>query len=249
MQVFLYFTVFLWYNNIIKIGEKVGLFMKTLEQLQEEILALKAQLDENKIQIEKLTLLNKWYEEQLKLSRQKRFGASSEKNKHEMPEQLNLFNEAEAEKAAAPFIAEPNLEEVIRKPKKKSKRGEFTKELPVEIIEYKLPETEQSCPNCHDKLHVMKQEIRKELKIIPVQVMVVEHVTNIYACRSCDKNAIETPIVKAPAPSALIAKSLVSPSVLAYIMNQKFTNAMPLNRQEQDFKRFGVNITRQNLSN
>ncbi len=32
-------------------------------------------------------------------------------------------------------------------------------------------------------------------------------------------------------------------------MNQKFTNAMPLYRQEQDFKRLGVSLSRQNLSN
>lgn len=32
-------------------------------------------------------------------------------------------------------------------------------------------------------------------------------------------------------------------------MNQKFVNAMPLYRQEQEFKRLGVILSRQNLSN
>lgn len=36
---------------------------------------------------------------------------------------------------------------------------------------------------------------------------------------------------------------------MAYILNQKYTNAMPLYRQEQEFKRYGIELNRQNLSN
>jgi transposase len=42
---------------------------------------------------------------------------------------------------------------------------------------------------------------------------------------------------------------MVSAELMAYIMNQKFVNAMPLYRQEQEFKRLGVVLSRQNLSN
>lgn len=210
--------------------------------------ALKAKLKEQEEQIQKLEALNNWYEEQLKLSRKKMFGKSSESSKHDGIEQLNLFNEAEAEPTA--FIVEPTVETVTYERKtKKSKRGESFKDLPVEVIEYTLPEDQQSCPVCASPLHSMKKEVRKELKIIPAQVSIVEHVSYTYACRNCEKNALETPIINAVAPKALIAKSLVSPSVMAYLMNQKFTNALPLYRQEQEFKRLGVKISRQNLSN
>jgi len=36
---------------------------------------------------------------------------------------------------------------------------------------------------------------------------------------------------------------------VAYIMSQKFVNALPLYRQEQDFARFGVTLSRQTLAN
>ena len=36
---------------------------------------------------------------------------------------------------------------------------------------------------------------------------------------------------------------------MSYILNQKYTLALPLNRQEQEFKRLGINLSRQNLSN
>ena len=36
---------------------------------------------------------------------------------------------------------------------------------------------------------------------------------------------------------------------MSYIMNQKYTLALPLYRMEQEFKRLGFEISRQNLSN
>ena len=121
--------------------------------------------------------------------------------------------------------------------------------LPVETIEYKLAEEEKVCDVCGSILTEMKKEVRKELKIIPAQVKVIEHVTYVYSCRNCDKNGTEGYIKRADSPKALIPKSMVSPSILAYILNQKYTNAMPLYRQEQEFNRYGVMLTRQNLSN
>ena len=48
---------------------------------------------------------------------------------------------------------------------------------------------------------------------------------------------------------ALIKKSVVPPSFMSYIMNRKYTLALPLYRMEQEFKRLGFEISRQNLSN
>jgi len=220
--------------------------MQTKLQLQEEVSALKALLKDSNKQLQELEALNNWYMQQLKLNRKKLFGSSSESSKYDGIEQLNFFNEAEAERK--PFTEEPTSETVTYQ-RKKGKRGSSLKNLPVEVIEYTLPESEQSCPKCGETLHVMSKEVRKELKIIPAKVSVVEHVSYVYSCRGCEKNNIETPVITAKAPKALIPKSLVSPGLMAYVMNQKFTNAMPLYRQEQDFKRLGVSLSRQNLSN
>ena len=72
----------------------------------------------------------------------------------------------------------------------------------------------------------MKYEIRRELKIVPAKVSVVEHKKTVYVCKNCDKNGIEANFKTAKGVSALIEKSLASPSMLAYTMNQKFTNAL-----------------------
>lgn len=54
--------------------------------------------------------------EQLKLSKRQKFGASAEVVA-EGYEQINLFNEAEAERTA--FKPEPTVEEVVKKSKRK----------------------------------------------------------------------------------------------------------------------------------
>ena len=56
------------------------------------------------------------------------------------------------------------------------------------------------------------------------------------------------PVVTAPMPAPLIHKSAASPSLVSYIISEKFVKAMPLYRQEQEFARQGLTISRQNMS-
>lgn len=57
-------------------------------------------------------------------------------------------------------------------------------------------------------------------------------------------------MVKAGIPVPVISKSgIVSPSLLAYIICAKYVLALPLNRQEQEFSRLGIEIPRQNMAN
>lgn len=226
--------------------------MDLLEQQRLEIEALKSKLKEQEEKIASLEELNAWYIEQFKLRQQKKFGASSEKADQDQISIADafsdLFNEAEVLKE--PIVIEPDQNTVLPEvKKKKAKRGSKFDTLPVDPIKYKLSEEEQVCAICGSPLTKMKKEIRKELVIIPAQVKVIEHITYVYSCRKCDKEGLGGYIKAAESPKALIPKSVVSPSLMAYILNQKYTNAMPLYRQEQEFKRYGIHLTRQDLSN
>jgi transposase len=224
---------------------KTGLDEKQLNATDENLETLQNKCAIQEQKIEELAAKVKWYEEQFRLGQQKRFGASSEKTD---AEQLTIFNEAEQEADAK--AAEPSVEEITYKRKKqKGKNDKMLEDLPVEVVEYRLSETEQVCPECDSPLHEMSREVRKELKIIPAQVKVVEHVRFVYACRSCEQNAIKTPIITAPMPAPVLPKSLVSPSLMAFIMNRKYAEAIPLYRQEQQFKNFGIELSRQNMAN
>ena len=198
-------------------------------------------------EVEKLNVLVKYYEEQLALLKHQKYGASSEKTQS-ANRQLLLFDEAEKE--ADHRKPEPTLEEITYKRRKREgKREDDLSKLPVEVVEYSLPEERRVCPECAGTMHVMGHDSRRELEIIPAKVVVKEHRWEVYSCRNCERNGTETPVVKASAPEPLIKGSLASPSSAAYIMTQKYVNAMPLYRQEQDLLSRDITLSRQMMAN
>ena len=110
-----------------------------------------------------------------------------------------LFNEAEVEAEAVSATPEPTVETITYKRRKpKGHREVILADLPEEIIEYRLPENEQICSCCHGPLHEMSTEVRRELKIIPVQLKVVKHVCYVYSCRHCERGEGATPVITVP---------------------------------------------------
>ncbi|MEG1312088.1 MAG: IS66 family transposase zinc-finger binding domain-containing protein [Romboutsia sp.] len=63
------------------------------------------------------------------------------------------------------------------------------------------------CPQCTNERHIIGKSEGMELRIKPVGVEVVKHVTYAYGCRDCEKNAITVPIQKSKAPRAVIEKN------------------------------------------
>jgi transposase len=120
--------------------------------------------------------------------------------------------------------------------------------LPVETIEYRLPEEEQVCSCCSGSLHEMSTEVRQELIYIPAELKVRKHVKYVYSCGRCKDEEIETPIKTASMPKPAIPGSLASPSILSHIMTQKYVDGLPLYRQEKQFTRMGINLSRQTFA-
>lgn len=206
-------------NNPVQSSVKSDLSVTdTIEALRTRCLQLEQQMQEMKVRLE-------WYESQFRLHQHQRFLPSSERTVEPLP----LFDEAEKE--APPPQEEPAKEEITYHRKKTAGQRELLMEdLPVERIEYTLPEEAQLCPQCHGPLHPMSTSVRKELIVIPAQVKVREHVQHIYACRHCQQQALSTPILSAPLPVPVLPGSYVSPSLLAYIMCRKYEEALPLYR-------------------
>jgi len=226
--------------------------------IEEEIVRLKVEIanlqDENKMlrdENERKDLLIQNFIEQIKLAQQHKFGTSSERT--EIPDKPSLFNEAET--IADNEATEPEQTEHIEysRRKRKGKREEFYKNLPVKEVVHELPEWERICPKCGKPLRECGREVvRCEVERIPAIINRLAHVQVIYDCSECDKDpeAEKRSIIKAEVPAPVIPNSgIASPSLVAYVVSNKYMLALPLNRQAEEFRRLGIEIPKQNLAN
>lgn len=191
-------------------------------------------------------------QEALRLAQHKRFGASSEKTVDDDSQQLSfLFNEAEV---IADLEAAEDAKETVVAAHKRRKKHDYTLDhLPegvaTEIVEHRVPQEELEFPICGETMQEIGKEVVRKLKIIPAQVVVVEHRYYAYACRNCDRNDIETPVTTADRNQTVIRGSFATAEAIAHIMVQKFVMGAPLYRQEQELKRQGIPLSRQTMSN
>ena len=166
-----------------------------------------------------------WLMEQLRLSRQKRFGASSERSSEDAIEQLSLlFHEAEV---YADQGAKEDDSGVAFAARKRHKKHEYTldelpENEPVEVVEHRLPEEELVCPECGNPMTEIGKEVRRRLKLVPAAAVVVEDWYYTYACRNCEKENTQTPVVKARTEPNFIPGSFAMPEAAAHLMVQKF---------------------------
>ena len=188
--------------------------------------------------------------EQMADLKRHRFGRSSEK--HETKDQLSFmevdgkivfFNESEA------VVEEGNTQEETEsvsrtKPKKKQgKREEDLEGLPVVVVEHSMTDEELEDKFGKDGWKQLPDEVYRRYSFTPAKIEVEEHHVKVYAGKETEE------VIKAPHPQALLRGSLVSPSLEAAVMNAKYVNAVPLYRQEQEFERYGLHISRQNMAN
>ena len=189
--------------------------------------------------------------EALRLARHKQFGASSEKSEDTLVEQLSfLFNEAEV------FSAAEKEEEAVTivAAHKRHKKHEYTldnipESMTTKQVEHRLEGGDLVCPQCGDTMAEIGKEVVRTLEIIPAQMVVREDVYYTYACQNCNREDIETPVVKAPREKNIIPGSFATPEAIAHIMTQKFVMGSPLYRQEQEMNRKGIHLSRQTMSN
>ena len=188
--------------------------------------------------------------EQITLANKNRFGRSSEKMTEtsqicfmEVDGTIVFFNEAEA--VSDLDAEEPDTLEnkPARTAKVVGKKDADIKDLPVNIINYYLTDEELVAEFGENGWKQLSDAISKRYRFIPAKVEIDEHHVGVYASKTDDR------IIKADHPKALLHGSLVSPTIAAAIMNGKYVNAVPLYRLEQEFSRYGLTITRQNMAN
>ena len=217
----------------------------TIAELKASIASLNALVESLKSDNEYLKNNNDLLREENACLKRKLFGVKSEK----MPcsvEQLSLFDEAEQE-------CEPELlEEITYKRAKKKQKG--TLEIKLDNLKhvkevYDIDEKDRICDICGTKMHRVGEEfVRHEVVYEPAKLYVKDIYRKTYECRSCRKRG-KVVMLKAGTPAPVIPHSFTSPSVLSQVITDKFVNHMPLYRQEAEWKRLGLDLSRTTMAN
>ena len=106
------------------------------------------------------------------------------------------------------------------------------------------------CPDCDGDLKEIGTELkRRELVFIPAQLKRLDHIQHAYKCLTCSEKSDKDKILKAPVPKAPLAHSLGSASIIAHTIHQKFNLKVPNYRQESDWEKLGLPISRKEIAN
>jgi len=180
--------------------------------------------------------------EQIRLQRQYQFASSSEKNL-----QINFFSDSE-------IIDMTDISDLSLKTNQNRNQGTYSmqkkhpgrrplpSELPREIIVHDIPEEARIC-ECGSHLTRIGEETAEQLKYIPAQLRVIQHIRPKYACKPCQEN-----ITIARMPKSFLPKSIATPELVAHIIVSKYTDHLPLYRQEAMWKRLDIDLSRSSLS-
>ena len=214
--------------------------------LQDQMQSLYAQLDKANAQLADTNRQIELLTEQIRIMNQRQFGRHSESGL--MEGQLTLFDSFnEAEATADAQLPDPDITEVVissyRRKKSAGKREEDLEGLPARVFDHRIPDDELArlFPNGYKEL---PDEVYKRLHIIPETFIVDEHHVHVYASKDNDGT-----IVKAPRPVDLFRNSIATPSLVASILNGKYNNALPLERQSKAYKSNGINLSTNTMAN
>jgi len=189
--------------------------------------------------------------EQFQLLQQGFFGSRSERVD---PSQLSLFNDCEAASDGSP---EPVPEEGAPAPARRRRGGPrrvAPSKMETVVVEHEPAEGGRACPACGAGMREVRVEVTRKLRMVPAHLVCEEHRTHVYACPACcDANAagedVPAFIARAPRPAEAFPRSLATPSLVAWAIEQKYALSLPLYRIELSLAQLGCGVSRADLSN
>ncbi|MBS4217494.1 IS66 family transposase [Bacillus sp. FJAT-49711] len=221
-------------------------YEKLIRLLEEQLAHSNQQNKELSKQIEALT-------EQVRHLTKLLYGSKTEKIKYNSPDgQASLFDDDPT------FSESEHTDEqsqqtisyaVVRKIQKKKRNDSLRSDVEVEAFHHHPENT--LCDCCHGQMiEIGTTIVREEAEFIPAKMKKVQHVEHAYECTKCKGDSFQKAQIKrGKAPHPAIQRSIASPSVLAKVIYDKFSQYLPLYRQVKEWDRYGLNTNDKNLSN
>lgn len=147
--------------------------------------------------------------------------------------------------------AEEEVEEILIPAHNRKRRGRKTlaDHLPRVEVVHDIENADNVC-GCGCELSRIGEEVSEQLDVIPAKVRVIRHIRPKYTCKGCEGVSANGPVVKiAPVPPQIIPRSIASLGLLAHILTSKFVDHTPFYRQETQFGRLGVELSRSSMCN
>jgi transposase len=165
-----------------------------------------------------------------------RYAPSSERGRKLLDQAELQLEELEADAAEEAVATEVDADQadVVRSfTRRKPVRGPLPAHLPRERVIIPAP---TACPCCGGALAKLGETITESLESVPRQWKVIQTVREKFLCRACET------INQPPAPFHPIARGRAGPNLLAMILDAKFGNHQPLNRQSEVYAREGIDL-------
>lgn len=182
-----------------------------------------------------------------------RFGQSSEKRTYLLSDgQMCLFDQAGDGITENTSGEESHTEEItVAAHTRKSKRtfGELAANLPEEDVIVDLPEEKKFTEDGRPLKCIGTDLVRSELVREPGRVYVRKYYCKTYADPKAEEKSGCADIRRPEMPAPLLPHSYASASVVGDAIIKKYADALPLYRQEQMWKRLGVDMRRNTMAN
>jgi transposase len=172
------------------------------------------------------------------------FGRRSDKLQDD-PNQGLLFTTPEATEGQEEEDAPEEDEETPSRRQRRSRhrgRRPLPDHLPRCRHETHPPEEELTCPDCGERKVVFGEEVTEELDVVPAKFFVNQYVRFKYACRKCQEH-----VSIGPLPARAMDKGIPGPGFLAHLITSKYADHSPLYRQQQIYRRSGLQIPRSTM--
>ncbi|HEY5580361.1 MAG TPA: IS66 family transposase [Rhodoferax sp.] len=125
------------------------------------------------------------------------------------------------------------------RPRQQPKRAALPAGLPRVEIHH---EPDSTTCGCGCQLKRIGQDVSEKLDYTPGVFMVEEHIRGKWVCDECET------LIQAPVPAQIIDKGIPTAGLLAQVLVAKYSDHLPLYRQERIFGRAGVELPRSTLA-
>jgi transposase len=212
-----------------------------LHELERQLRDLEYQLNETCSTTEELQRSYACLKEEYLALKRLFFGPRRERLP-EAPGQQHLFDNDTPPPPPDESADSAPAEEVLpRKRRKGHGRRQIPDDLPRTDVPHDVPPAARVCTCGREKVKI-GEDVTEQLEYEPGKLFVWRHIYPKYAC-SCCKDGVTS---AEPAANP-IARCLAGPGLLAHVMVSKFSEHMPLYRQQDVLGRHGIFLARSTL--